>query len=51
MYNDYMRNIDNIFTTELVNDGIYYNETIQIQLLLLFQELMNLEKTIKKEMY
>ena len=31
MYNDYMRNIDNIFTTELVNDGIYYNDTIQIQ--------------------
>ena len=31
MYNDYMRNIDNIFTTELVNDGVYYNDTIQIQ--------------------
>ena len=31
MYNDYMKNIDNIFTTELVNDGIYYNDTIQIQ--------------------
>ena len=37
MYNDYMRNIDYIFTTELVNDGIYYNDTIQIQLLS-FQE-------------
>ena len=31
MYNDYMRNIDEIFTTALVNDGIYYNDTVQIQ--------------------
>jgi len=31
LYNDYMKNIDEIFTTALVNDGIYYNDTIEIQ--------------------
>jgi len=29
-YNDYMKNIDQIFTTELVNEGVYYQDTIQI---------------------
>ena len=29
-YNDYMKNIDYIFTTELVNEGVYYQDTIQV---------------------
>ena len=29
-YNDYMKNIDYIFTTDLVNEGYYYPDTIQV---------------------
>ena len=29
-YNDYMKNIDYIFTTEIVNEGVYYQDTIQL---------------------
>ena len=29
-YNDYMKNIDKYFTTELVNEGVYYQDTIQV---------------------